>query len=149
MIMWVDADACPKDAKDLIYRAADRYQLETVLVANAEMRVPKSAFIRLERVGKGFDIADDFIAENAGSGDLVITADIPLAGRVVAVGAVALDPRGGILDEDTVHARLATRNLLAELREVGMMGGGPPPYKPKDRAKFASALDRLLHKLTR
>lgn len=149
LTLWVDADACPKGSKELIYRAADRYQLPTILVANAQMGVPKSAYLSLVLVGSGLDIADDYIAEHVAPGDLVITADIPLAARVVDAGAMGLDPRGLIFDEDNVKNRLATRNLFSDLREVGFMGGGPPPYKPKDRANFASALDRLIQKRLR
>lgn len=155
MNVWVDADACPKGAKELIFRAADRLKVTTILVANVPIRVPKSNFIRCEVVGAGFDVADDHIAESAQPNDLVITADIPLAARVVDAGALVLDPRGQLLDEDNVKSRLATRNLLADLRDIGMTGeggisgGGPPPYKPKDRANFASALDRTLNRLLR
>ena len=149
MKMWVDADACPRDAKDLVFRAAKRMQIETILVANAAMHVPKSPWIRIEIVGQGLDIADDFIADNVVDEDLVITADIPLAARIVDKGAACLDPRGGVFDADNVKARLATRNLMADLRNEGMFGGGPPPYKPKDRSNFASALDRLLTRMIR
>lgn len=149
MKLWVDADACPKSSKELIYRAADRYKLTTLLVANTQMRLPKSPYLELVVVSSGYDKADDYIAENVTPQDLVITADIPLAARIVDAGATGIDPRGQIFDEDNVKSKLATRNLMAELRDAGMQGGGPPPYKPKDRAKFASALDRLIHKLLR
>lgn len=144
MHILVDADACPRAAKELIFRTAQRRQIETVLVANGGMRVPQSPWIRLELVDQGSDVADDWIAAHATSGDIVITADIPLAARIVDKGAVGIDPRGLVYHENNVKDRLAARNLMFELREVGMMGGGPPPYKDKDKSKFASALDRLI-----
>lgn len=149
MKIWVDADACPKPAKELIFRAAERLQLETILVANATMRVPNSKHISFELVEGGLDVADDYIADNADSGDLVITADIPLAARVVDKGTACLDPRGQVFDAENVKSKLATRNLMSDLRNEGIMGGGPPPYKPKDRSNFASALDRTLTRLLR
>lgn len=149
MIVWVDADACPREAKELIFRAADRLQIGTCLVANSTMPMPKSSWVTLEIVDAGFNEADDYIVEKALSGDLVITADIPLAARIVDKGAVGVSPRGLIFDEDNVKSRLATRNLMADLRECGLSGGGPPPYTNKDRSCFASALDRLLTKLSR
>lgn len=144
MRIWVDADACPRDAKDIIYRTANRRSIETVLVANAAMRIPQSNWIRLELVEKGLNVADDWIADQATTGDIVITADIPLAARIVDKGAIGIDPRGQIFHENNVKDRLAARNLMFELREGGMMGGGPPPYKPKDKSKFASALETLI-----
>ena len=147
MRIWIDADACPRAAKDMIYRTADRWGIETILVANTQMRTPRSDYISVVVVEKGFDIADDYIADNIEKGDLAITGDIPLAARIVDAGAHCMDPRGQIFDEDNVKHKLATRNLLAQLRDQGMMGGGPPPYKPKDQNKFASALDALLTKL--
>ena len=144
MILWVDADACPKDAKDVIYRTANRLAIETHLVANTHLRTPFSKWITVDVVGSGFDVADDFIAEQVNQGDVVITADIPLASRIVKKGAIGIDPRGQLLDEDNVADRLATRNLMAELRDGGMVTGGPPPYKPKDKSRFASTLDRTL-----
>ncbi|MDJ0842566.1 MAG: YaiI/YqxD family protein [Acidobacteriota bacterium] len=147
MRIWIDADACPRAAKDMVYRTADRWGIEAVLVANTHMRTPQSDFITVIVVGKGFDVADNYIADNVEKGDLVITADIPLAARIVDAGALGLDPRGQLFDEDNVKQKLATRNLLAQLRDQGMTGGGPPPYKPKDQNKFASALDALLTKM--
>lgn len=149
MKVWVDADACPKAAKELLFRAADRLKVETHLVANATMHVPKSRNIHFTLVEGGLDVADDYIADSVEKGDLVITADIPLAARVVDKGAACLDPRGQVMDEDNVKSKLATRNLMADLRDEGFMGGGPPPYKPKDRSNFASALDRTLTRLLR
>ena len=149
MKIWVDADACPRDAREMVYRTANRLKVETILVANSSMRFPKSAFISMQIVEKGFDVADDQIAENVAPGDLVITADIPLAARIVDKGAAGIDPRGQIFDEENVKERLATRNLLMELRDAGMVGGGPKPYKPADKSRFASALDRLVTRMLR
>lgn len=145
MRIWVDADACPRGAKDLVFRAAKRREIETVLVANAAMHTPKTPWVRLELVDKGPDIADDFIAEQVIAGDIVVTADIPLAARIVDKGATGLDPRGQVFHENNVKDKLAARNLMFELREGGLMGGGPPPYKPKDKSKFASALENLIN----
>lgn len=149
MLIWVDCDACPRDAKDLVFRAAERLSIETRLVANRGMWVPASPWIELIVVGQDFNEADDYIATNIAPGDLVVTADIPLAARIVDGGALGIDPRGQIFDEDNVKHYLASRNLMADLREGGMIGAGPPPYSPKDRSRFASALDRLLTRALR
>jgi hypothetical protein len=142
--IWVDADACPQVVKEILFRAADRAQVLTTLVANATLRTPPSAFIRSVRVGKGFDVADHWIVQQMQSGDLVITADIPLAAAVIARGAHALDPRGELYSEDNVQERLAVRNLLQELRSTGEILGGPAPFGQSDRQRFANHLDRLL-----
>jgi len=142
--IWVDADACPQVVKEILFRAADRAQVLTTLVANATLRTPPSAFIRSVRVGKGFDVADHWIVQQMQSGDLVITADIPLAAAVIARGAHALDPRGELYSEDNVQERLAVRNLLQELRSTGEILGGPAPFDQSDRQRFANHLDRFL-----
>jgi hypothetical protein len=142
--IWVDADACPQVVKEILFRAADRAQVLTTLVANATLRTPPSAFIRSVRVGKGFDVADHWIVQQMQSGDLVITADIPLAAAVIARGAHALDPRGELYSEDNVQERLAVRNLLQELRSTGEILGGPAPFGQSDRQRFANHLDRFL-----
>ncbi len=144
MIIWVDADACPRAAKELVFAAAQRFDVEARLVANAPMGIPKNDWVSLKVVGKAFNEADDYIADNVSSGDLVITADIPLADRIVDAGATGIDPRGTIYNEDNIKSKLAMRNLLADLREGGMQGSGPPPYGHKDRHKFLTALDRHL-----
>ncbi len=149
MKIWVDADACPREAKDLVFRAAIRLKIPATLVANSPMRIPRSPWITLDRAPSGFNEADDYIVERVSSGDLVVTADIPLAARIVDRGAVGIDPRGQVFTEDNVKARLATRNLLAELRESGLSGGGPLPYRSKDKSAFASTLDFQLTKLAR
>jgi uncharacterized protein YaiI (UPF0178 family) len=142
--IWVDADACPQVVKEILFRAAERAQVLTTLVANATLRTPASAFIRSVRVNKGFDVADHWIVQQMQSGDLVITADIPLAAAVIARGAHALDPRGELYSEDNVQERLAVRNLLQELRSTGEILGGPAPFGQSDRQRFANHLDRFL-----
>jgi len=144
MQIWVDADACPRVIKEILYRAAERKQLPMTLVANQPLRVPPSRFIKTLQVGSGFDVADDEIVRLAGSGDLVVTADIPLAAQVVAKGGVALDPRGELLSEANIGERLAIRNALDELRGAGVETGGPSPLGPKDKQAFANQLDRIL-----
>lgn len=143
-MIWIDADACPRPAKEIVFKAAKRLGIHVKMVANQWMRTPASTHIELVLVESGLDVADDAIAEGVSEGDLVITADIPLAARIVDRGALGIDPRGLVYSPENVKEKLATRNLLAELRDVGMTGTGPPPYKPKDRSKFASSLDRLL-----
>jgi len=142
--IWVDADACPQVIKDILFRAAERAQVLTTLVANTPLRTPPSAFIRSLRVGKGFDVADHRIVQEMQPGDLVITADIPLAAEVIARGAHALDPRGELYTEDNVRDRLAIRNLMQELRSTGEILGGPAPFGQGDRQRFANHLDRFL-----
>ena len=145
MQIWVDADACPQVIKDILFRAAERAQVMTTLVSNMPLRrTPSSPFIRVVQVPKGFDGADHRIAQEVAPGDLVVTADLPLAAEVVARGAQALDPRGELYTEDNVRERLAVRNLMQELRSGGELIGGPAPFRINDRQKFANALDRLL-----
>jgi uncharacterized protein len=142
--IWVDADACPQVVKEILFRAAERAQVLTTLVANATLRTPSSAFVRHVRVGHGFDVADHWIVQQLQAGDLVITADIPLAAEVIARGAHALDPRGDLYSEDNVRERLAVRNLMQELRSTGAILGGPAPFGQGDRQRFANHLDRFL-----
>ena len=144
MQIWVDADACPQVIKEILYRAADRVQVVTTLVANTPLRTPASDFIRTIRVAKGFDVADDRIVEQVQPGDLVITADIPLAAASIERGAHALDPRGELYSEDNVRERLAIRNLMQALRSSGELVDGPAPFGPRERRLFANHLDRLL-----
>ena len=144
MQIWVDADACPVAIKEILYRAAERVELPLVLVANRELRTPWSPFIRSVRVPHGFDVADGYIVQHARSGDIVITADIPLAAEVLEKGAHVLDPRGERYSEENIGDRLATRNLLAGLRDDGMISGGPAGFGLKERQAFANQLDRLL-----
>jgi uncharacterized protein YaiI (UPF0178 family) len=144
MQIWVDADACPQVIKEILYRAADRAQVLTTLVANTALRTPTSNFIRTVRVAKGFDVADDRIVEQVQRGDLVITADIPLAAAIIERGGHALDPRGELYSEDNVRERLAIRNLMQSLRSNGELVDGPAPFGPRERRLFANHLDRLL-----
>ena len=144
MQIWVDADACPPVIKEILFRAAERAQVLTTLVANAPLRTPPSPFIRSVRVAKGFDVADHRIVQQVQPGDLVITADIPLAAEVIGRGAHALDPRGELYSEDNVQERLAMRNLMQALRSNGALLGGPAPFSQSDRHLFANHLDRLL-----
>ncbi len=148
MRILVDADACPNVIKDILFRAAKRSGVETVLVANRPLKIPASAFVRLLIVPAGFDVADGRIVELAEAGDLVITADIPLAKLVVDQGALALNPRGELYTPANVDEHLARRNFLEELRSAGTATGGPPPIRAADRQAFAGELDRLLSRKT-
>ncbi len=130
--------------KEILFRAAERAQVLTTLVANTPLRIPSSAFIKSVRVRQGFDVADHWIVQQMRAGDLVITADIPLAAQVIARDAHALDPRGELYSEDNVRERLAIRNLMQELRATGELIGGPAPFGQGDRQRFANHLDRFL-----
>jgi hypothetical protein len=142
--LWVDADACPGEIKQLLYRAAERRRIKVTLVANQRMRTPRSEFIDSVLVTAGIDVADRRIVELVEPGDLVVTADIPLAAEVVAKGAQALDPRGELYTDANVGERLAVRDLLDELRAGGQITGGPANFSAKDRQAFANQLDRWL-----
>jgi hypothetical protein len=144
MNIWVDADACPAVVKDILYRAAERAQVTLTLVANQPLRTPRSSFIRTLQVPRGFDVADNEIARRIEPGDLVVTADIPLAAQVIERGGYALDPRGELYSPDTIRERLTMRAFLDELRASGVQTGGPPPLAHGDRQRFANQLDRLL-----
>ncbi|MBM4442050.1 MAG: YaiI/YqxD family protein [Candidatus Rokubacteria bacterium] len=145
MRIWVDADACPQVIKEILFRAATRAKVETTLVSNMPLaRTPTSAFIKTVRVAKGFDGADQRIVQEVAPGDLVVTADLPLAAEVVTRGATALDPRGELYTEDNVRERLAVRNLMQELRSGGELLGGPAPLTLNDRQRFANQLDAFL-----
>jgi len=144
MNIWVDADACPSAVKDILFRAALRLRIQLTLVANRPLRTPPSPFIRAMQVPSGFDVADRRIAELAGEGDLVVTADIPLAAQVVEKGAIALNPRGERYDRDNIREYLSLRNFMDEMRGSGIQTGGPPAFSQADRQAFARELDRLL-----
>ena len=144
MHIWVDADACPNVIKEILFRAAERRQVRLTLVANAPVRTPPSRYVTAMQVPGGFDEADRRIAERVQAGDLVITADVPLAADVVAKGAHALNPRGELYTEDNIKQRLAMRNLMDELRKTGVNTGGPATLGLSDRQEFANQLDRLL-----
>jgi len=144
MQIWVDADACPAVIKDILYRAAQRAQVVLILVANKSLRIPASPYIRSVLVAGGFDVADHKIVEALQAGDLVITADIPLAADVIKKGGYALNPRGELYTNDNIQERLTMRNFLGELRNTGIVTGGPPPLNLSDRQAFANQLDRFL-----
>ena len=144
MQIWVDADACPGEIKELLFRAANRTKIKVTLVANQSMRTPRSEFIDSLVVPAGANVADRRIVELLAPGDLVITADIPLAAEVVAGGGQALDPRGELYTDANVGERLAVRDLLDELRGGGLITGGPANFGAKDRQAFANQLDRWL-----
>jgi len=146
MHIWVDADACPAVVKDILFRAAERAQTPVILVANQALRAPPSAYIRSVQVAAGFDVADNYIVQNMGQGDLVITADIPLAAEVIEKGGQVISHRGEELTTDNIKSRLTMRNFMEEMRSSGQVTGGPPPLSKKDRRVFANALDRLLGK---
>jgi uncharacterized protein YaiI (UPF0178 family) len=144
LTIWVDADACPNSVKDVLYRAAERARLQLTLVANAQLSVPRSKWIKTLRVPGGFDVADDHIVAQVQAGDLVITADIPLAAAVIERGAAALNPRGEAYDRETIKQKLVMRDLMDQLRGSGIQSGGPPPLDNTDKKRFADALDRWL-----
>ena len=144
MRIWVDADACPAVVKEMLYRVADRLSIHVVLVANRALRAPRSAWIRSIQVARGFDVADDHIASVVVPGDLVVTADIPLAAAVVERGAYALDPRGEFYSRDNIGELLDLRNFTQTLRDSGVETGGPAAFSQADRKAFANQLDRFL-----
>ena len=146
MQIWVDADACPRVIKDILYRAADRKKVQLTLVANQPLQAPPSAFISSMVVGSGFDVADDKIVELMQAGDLVITADIPLAAAAIEKNGHALNPRGEFYTEDNIKERLAVRNMLDELRGCGIETSGPATFNASDKQAFANQLDRFLAK---
>ena len=144
MKIWVDADACPKVIKEILFRAAYRTKTSVILVANNWFRLPESAFISVVQVEPGPDIADDEIAKRCEAGDLVITADIPLAARVVEKGARALDPRGTLYDKDNIKQVLTMRNFMDGLRGSGVETGGPDGFGQRERQMFANELDKVM-----
>lgn len=148
MQIWVDADACPGVIKDILYRAAERVGVPLILVANQPLRTPPSRHIRSIRVAAGFDVADNEIVRQMEPGDLVITADIPLAAEVIEKGGEAINPRGERYTRDNIRERLAMRDLMDELRGSGIQTGGPPALDKRDRQAFANQLDRLLARLS-
>lgn len=147
MKIWIDADASPRVVKEIVFRAAERLQLQVCLVANKPLTKHHSRLISSVVVPEGPDLADDYIAEHASTRDLVITADIPLAARIVEKGGVALDPRGELYTEDNVGERLSVRDLMFELRADGFTGGGPAQFGLVDRQRFASSFDRTVTRL--
>ncbi len=145
--IWVDADACPKPVKEILYRAATRVPIALVLVANAPLSTPPSAYIRTVQVPAGFDVADNYIVQQVTAGDVVVTSDIPLAAEVVALGAYVISPRGERFTENNIQQRLTLRNFMEEMRSSGEHTGGPKAYSMTDRQTFANTLDRILAKI--
>jgi hypothetical protein len=149
MQIWVDADACPGAIKDILFRAADRERVQVTLVANKALRIPSSPYLRVVQVPPGFDVADKRIVELLAPGDLVITADIPLAAAAIDKNAHALNPRGELYTKDTIRERLSMRNFMDELRGSGVTTGGPAALNQRDRQAFANSLDSFLAKRAR
>lgn len=149
MKIYIDADAAPKLVKEVVFKASARTQIPVVLVANSYMSIPHSPLIRLIQVEQGADVADFYIAEHVEVGDLVITADIPLAEIVVKKGVTAINPRGEVYTEENISERLSVRDFMQELRDSGVQTGGPPRFGVKDKALFANSLDRILTRLNK
>lgn len=147
MQIWVDADACPLPIKEILFRAAERTRVVTTLIANQPLRTPFGAYIKSVQVPKGFDVADNRILQQMAAGDLVITADIPLAAAAIAKGGHALNPRGELYTLDNIQERLVMRNFMDELRASGTDTGGPATLAQSDRQAFANQLDRFLARL--
>lgn len=145
--IYVDADACP--VKGEVYKVAERHGLTVHVVTNGGVTVPRDPRVRLVIVGADLDAADDWIAERAGPGDIVVTADVPLAGRCVKAGATVIGPNGRAFTEESIGMALATRNLMTDLREAGQVTGGPRPFSPRDRSAFLSALHEAVVRLKR
>jgi uncharacterized protein len=142
--IWVDADACPKVVKEILFRAAERTGVLVTLVANQSLQIPRLPNLRVLQVASGFDVADNEIVKHVAPGDLVVTADIPLAAEVIAKGGEALNPRGERYSPDTIREKLTLRDFMDTMRASGAVGGGPPPLTQADRKAFANHLDRWL-----
>lgn len=147
MKIWIDADACPRDVKEVVIRAAERKTLSVVLVANTAMTVlSRGGLVSMVQVRGGPDVADDHIVTESVAGDLAVTQDIPLAARLVEKGVAVIGPRGEVFDEENVRERLSVRDFMADVRDAGVVTGGPAAYSARDKQRFAAALDRILHK---
>ncbi len=144
--IWVDADACPKVIKEVIYKFSARFKIEVTLVANSYLNIPFDPRINFVKVESGADVADFYIAQNATKDDVVITADIPLANDIVQLGAIAINPRGELYDEDNISERLSMRDFMKDLRDSGLVTGGPDSFGPKDKADFTNSLNKILVK---
>jgi hypothetical protein len=149
MKIWVDADACPGPVRDILLRAAQRLGVSTVFVANKRLSLPRSELVSTVQVGAGLDVADSYIAASAQEGDLTVTQDIPLAALLVPKGVVVIDPRGELFSEENIAERLSVRNFMQDLRDSGVMTGGPGGFSAQDRQQFAATLDRELTRLLR
>ena len=146
MHIWVDADACPRVIKDILFRVAQRLSIPMVLVANQPLSVPANSSVRAVQVPAGFDVADNYIVQHLSAGDLVITADIPLAAEVIEAEAHALNPRGELYTKNNIKERLMMRDFMTDLRDSGVQTGGPAALSQRDRQDFANSLDRFLAK---
>lgn len=146
MHIWVDADACPKVIKEILYRAVERKQLPMTLVANQFLATPASPLINAVQVEQGFDVADNYIVAKLQPGDLVVTQDIPLAAEVIDQQGVAINPRGEVYTKENIKQRLSMRDFMETLRSSGVETGGPAAFSQADRQRFANALDRFLAK---
>ncbi len=145
MNIWVDADACPVVIKEILYRAANREKIATTFVANQYLSIPKSPYLQFLQVSQGFDVADNEIVRRANVGDLVITADIPLAAEIIEKKAHALNPRGELYTPENIKGRLNIRDFMDTMRASGIESSGPPPLTQRDRQQFANNLDKLIH----
>jgi uncharacterized protein YaiI (UPF0178 family) len=152
MRIWIDNDGCPAVVREMVFAAAKRRSIEVTVVGNSQPRIPLSPLFTAIRVANGFDAADNYIADEAKPGDLVLTSDVPLAARIVAKGATGLNSQGTIFNAASIGDQLATRNLMQELRSGNMTGmangGGPPPFDERAKKRFADALDRLVTKMS-
>ena len=146
MQIWVDADACPNVIKEILFRATERTRVQLTLVANQHIKTPPSRYIEATRVPGGFDVADNYISQQVQPGDLVITADIPLAAEAIEKGADVFNPRGQAFTKENIRQRLAMRNFMEEMRNAGQVTGGPAPFSQTDRKEFADKLDRWLQR---
>lgn len=146
MQIWIDADACPNTVKDILFRAAERVKVTATLVANQRIRTPPSLYLKAVQVSGGFDVADNYIVQAMRAGDLVITADIPLADTVITRSGHALNPRGEFYTPENIKQRLAMRDFMEQLRGSGIQTGGPAPLSAADLRSFANQLDRFLGK---
>ena len=144
MKIWVDADACPKGIKEILYRLAERKKISVIFVANQYLHLPNSQYLEMIQVTQGADVTDNEIADRCERVDLVITADIPLAARVVEKGALALDPRGTLYDDNNVGQKLSMRDFMSDLRSAGVETGGPSAFGAKERQKFSNELDKIV-----
>lgn len=149
MNIWVDADACPVAVKEMIFRAANRAQIQTTFVANQRIPVPPSKYLKSVQVASGFDVADDEIVKRCIAGDLVITSDIPLAAEVIEKDAQALSSRGELYTKGNIGGRLNMRDFMDTMRASGVQSGGPPPLGPREKQEFANQLDKIIAKYKR
>lgn len=149
MKIWIDSDACPKAAKELVFKASFRLSIPACLVANSYMQVPRDSLITSIQVEKGDDVADLYIVEHLEAGDIVITADIPLASLAIEKEAIVINPRGELYTLENIEERLSVRDFMSDLRDNGVQTGGPAPYGDKDKQKFANTLNQLLSKYSK